>query len=310
MISALRRPGVSAIAIKGPVWATLCYGNLGLRTFGDLNLLIAPSELSTAWSYLEEQGFAPRFSLSAASRARLLRSDSAQLAFATADGQRQIDLHWSWYLLARVIRLRPGMTDPFARRSAVRLGATEVPTLSLEATLLFLMLHGMKHQWQSLLWLADVAELLRRRTELNWNEVMAWSARPGRKRLIDVSLALVNGLLGAPVPEWVLARGRADWAVAKIAEALAHRLLLLPSDPHPWRPNTIFGLQYLLAMERASHRLRFLHDVLLRPTPLEWEAVTLPASLAPLYYLVRPIRLLRKYSRVSRSAGPARSSSP
>ena len=63
-------------------------------------------------------------------------------------------------------------------------------------------------------------------------------------------------------------------------------------------------------MERASDRLRFLHDVLLRPTPLEWEAVPLPPSLAPLYYLVRPMRLLWKYARASRPAAPAASKSP
>ncbi len=295
--SALRRIGVCAIAIKGPVSATLCYGDLGLRTFGDLDLLISPSELPAAWSYLQGQGYVPRFALSPSSRARLLRSDS-QLAFSSADGLRRIDLHWS--LLPQGHTFTPGNDGPFARRSALRLGATEVPTLSLEATLLFLLLHGMKHQWESLLWLADVAELIRRHPALNWNEVMAWSAHPGRKRLIDVSLALVHALLDAPVPEWVLARGRTDGAVATIAGALARKLLFPASDMPPWLPNTIFGLQYLLAMERGRDRLRFLHDVLLRPTPLEWEALPLPPALAPLYYLVRPMRLFWKYARVTR----------
>jgi len=111
--SALQRLGVCAIAIKGPVSATLCYGDLGLRTFGDLDLLISPSELPAAWSYLEGQGYTPRFALSPASRARLLRSDS-QLAFSSADGLRRIDLHWS--LLPQGHTFTPGNDGPFARR--------------------------------------------------------------------------------------------------------------------------------------------------------------------------------------------------
>jgi hypothetical protein len=307
VISALRRIGVSAIAIKGPVSAELCYGDLGLRTFGDLDLLISPSEVPAVWAYLEEHGYLPRFALSTASRARLLRSHS-ELAFSTADGQRQIDLHWS--LLPQGHSFTPGDDGPFARRSAIRLGASEVPTLGLEATLLFLLLHGMKHQWQSLLWLTDVGELLRRHGELDWNEVMLWSAHPGRKRLVDVGLALVNALLGAPVPKWVLARGQSSPAVATITEAMARKLLLEPSSGQLGRLDAIFRLQYLRGMERATDRLRFLHNAVLRPTPLEWQTVPLPPSLAPLYYLVRPLRLFWKYARGTRSAATVASSSP
>jgi hypothetical protein len=48
-------------------------------------------------------------------------------------------------------------------------------------------------------------------------------------------------------------------------------------------------------MGSISDRARFLHDVVLRPTPLEWKAVPLSVAAAPLHYLVRPARLLVKH---------------
>ena len=59
-----------------------------------------------------------------------------------------------------------------------------------------------------------------------------------------------------------------------------------------------------MAMQRTSDRLRFLHDVVLRPTPLEWQALPLPVPLAPIHYVFRPLRLLWKHGRPRRRGLP------
>jgi len=76
LLGGLRSAGVTALAIKGPVSAALCYGDLGLRAFSDLDLLVAPEEAAAAAAHLEARGYVPRFALSPAWRARLVRSDS------------------------------------------------------------------------------------------------------------------------------------------------------------------------------------------------------------------------------------------
>jgi hypothetical protein len=291
VLEGLRRSGVAALAVKGPVSAVLCYGDIGLRTYSDLDVLVAPDDVGAATACLEARGYAAPFALSPGWRACLLRSDSEML-FRHPDGRRLVDLHWS--LMPRGYSFTPGRDGPFARERTVRIGSSDVPTLDVEATLLFLLLHGAKHDWRSLGWLCDVAELVRRRTELDWDAVVAWSARPGPRRLIDVGLALAHDLLDAAVPAPALARGRADPAVAGLADRLA-RQLFVPLAEQAGLPRTPFSYPYLQAMELARDRLRFIHDVFLRPTPLEWQAVPLPVELAPLHYLVRPVRLLWKH---------------
>jgi hypothetical protein len=304
VLAGLRGAGVPALAIKGPVSALLGYGDLGLRRFSDLDLLVAPDDVTAAASYLERRGYVPRFTLSPPWLARLVRSNYELLfhhPHPHPNGGRLVDLHWS--LARRGYTFTPGGDGIFARRQTVRIGPDEVPTLAVEPTLLFLLLHGIKHDWKSLGWLCDVAELLRRHAGLDWDGVVSWSSQPGRRRLIDVGLALAHDLLGAPVPAPVLARGRADRAVARIAHSLARRLFAAPGADRRRLPRTLFSYRYFMAMQRPGDRVRFLHDVVLRPTPLEWRTLALPVTLAPLHYLVRPLRLLWKHGRPRWPAG-------
>jgi hypothetical protein len=296
VLDALLSAGVPTLAIKGPVSATLCYGDFGLRTFSDIDLLVDAANVGAATKVLEARGYIPPFVLSPPWQARFVRTGTEQL-FRHADGRRLVDLHWC--LMPRGYSFTPGIDGVFARRQTVRVGTTEVPTLGIEPTLLFLLLHGMKHDWASLGWLCDVAELLRRHPSLDWDAVLGWSAASGPQRFIDVGLALAHSLLGAPVPRDALRRGETDEAVARIVAAIQQRMFASPRD-EPALIERSAGLFYFRAMQRTSDRLHFLHDVVWRPTPLEWRAFPLPAALAPLHYFVRPVRLLWKH------AGPGR----
>ena len=53
----------------------------------------------------------------------------------------------------------------------------------------------------------------------------------------------------------------------------------------------------LLALETLGRRSRFLCDTLLTPTTLELALVPLPATLFPVYYALRSLRLSGKYTR-------------
>ena len=64
-----------------------------------------------------------------------------------------------------------------------------------------------------------------------------------------------------------------------------------------WLPTTRLSWPYFLAMGTVRDRARLVHNVVLRPTPVEWLQVPLPAALSPAYYFIRPIRLLMKYAR-------------
>ena len=141
----------------------------------DLDLLVEPGDVARAAGVLESRGYAPHLPLAPGMLDRLVRTDS-ELLFRRWDGRRLCDLHWA--LMPRGYSFSPDATGVFAQRQLVRIGAAEVQTLGSAATLLFLLLHGMKHDWASLGWVCDVAELLRREPGLDWDAVLAWSRVP------------------------------------------------------------------------------------------------------------------------------------
>ena len=296
LLAALRAMDVPALAIKGPISAALCYGDLGLRTFSDLDLLIDAAHVERASRCLAELGYAPVFAVPPGWLKQLVRSDTERL-YCHADGHRLVDLHWE--LLPRGYTFSPAAEGLFAATQSVRIGATEVPTLGTEATLIFLLLHGMKHDWSSLGWLCDVAELIRQAARLDWGAVLAWSAKAGPRRFIDIGLALAHQLLDAPVPEHVLQRGARDPRVAHVAGMLAtklcdparddctvrdrqqHRPDVLPRDAAPARPAALSARRRAAAdpaRVACGYRCR--------------------RRLAPLHYFVRPVRLLWKHARL------------
>ena len=50
----------------------------------------------------------------------------------------------------------------------------------------------------------------------------------------------------------------------------------------------------LALLERLTDKVRFWHGVL-APTPADFDALHIPASLFPAYYLARPLRLAAKH---------------
>jgi hypothetical protein len=302
LLPLFRREGICAAVIKGPVAALTLYGALGLRPFEDLDILVRRSQVRPACRLLERHGYAPLFPLRRGFRDVLIRTCHENLFRRAASGAL-VDLHWG--LLPRGYSFSPPAEELWPNLEGVSLGGTVVPTLGPEDTLLFYCLHGAKHGWSSLHWVSDLAELVRRRVGLDWDRVCSWAGARGAWRLIQIGLRLARQLLDAPVPPEVLARGQRDRKVTALADHAAESLLHPPRRPAPQRPWPWTSLFYQ-GLERASDRWHYWHTMILAPGPLEWQCLPLPAALAPLYYGVRPVRLITKMLReaisVSRSA--------
>ena len=64
LLQCFRTQNLTVLAFKGPILAHLAYGNLALRQFIDLDLLIPEAEYSRASHLLNEQGFRPIYTFS------------------------------------------------------------------------------------------------------------------------------------------------------------------------------------------------------------------------------------------------------
>jgi hypothetical protein len=112
------------------------------------------------------------------------------------------------------------------------------------------------------------------------------------ERVLLLALALVGGLLRAPLPEGIATRIRAEPVIPKLV-AQVRRWLFREADGLPGGlERTLFLLH---ARERLRDGVRFCLSLALVPRISDWEILSLPSSLSFIYFLVRPIRLANKY---------------
>ena len=295
--------GIPAIPFKGPVLATTAYGNLSLRQFNDLDILVHKRDVLRTRDLLIGQGYRQQLQLTGALEAGCLESLCAY-NFVRHDGRIIVDLHWG---ITATFGTPPlNLQQLWARVEPIPLSGTMVRTLSQEDSLLILCVHGSKHHWERLNWFCDIAELIRCRRELDWGQVMEQAGTLGSRRMLFLGLLLVSDLLGAALPEKI----QQQIALEPVAQSLAAQVrerLFREADGPPGvfdRPLTIedvslSSVHFRLRMrERLLDKVRYslhLAHLAIAQTAKDRALLPLPTSLSFLYYLIRPIRLAATY---------------
>ena len=296
LLDLIARDGVTAVPYKGPLLAVLCYADLALRPFRDLDFLVPPSELARAEAVLAADGYRPMHSLCQRQQAAV-RETTCESAFTRGDDI--VELHYAFGPTYFPLALE--VEDVFARLERIWIGGRSVATLGGADLLLVLCAHGAKHQWERVAWICDVAELLRRAAGLDPEQVLARARPIGAERMTLLGLRLARDLLDAPLPDTVARRAQADAAVARLAVQV--QSALFRHTPGLPRDRAELSAFHLRAQDRWRDRLRYCARVALTPSTGDWAWLRLPDAVYPLYYVARPIRLAVKYgARLIRSA--------
>jgi hypothetical protein len=281
--------GIATIPYKGPTLATLAYGNLALREFDDLDLLLHEQDIPRARDLLIAQGFRAGYTLTRAQEAAAVKS-TRQLHLVSADGLL-VELHAGVTYRDFGCPLDPARL--WDRLEPVSLLGREVRTFSAEDLLLILCAHGAKHCWVSLGWICDISEFLRSKGQkIRWDVVVGQAREQHAVRLLLLGLALAGALLEAPIPEVIGHVIRADRRIPGLVDQV-RRWLFRDTDGPPG------GLErvrfFLHARERFRDGARFCLSLALVPQITDWEALSLPPYLSFLYPMFRTARLTGKY---------------
>jgi Uncharacterised nucleotidyltransferase len=290
ILSLLEKSDVDALAFKGPVLSQQLYGDLALREFLDVDILVAPTHASAVSALLSAQGFEPQFILSRRQFARFQRSSSEMGLYHPAK-RVLVEVHWG--LLSPGYSFSPAIQMAWESVQSVSIAGRSTKTFSAETQLLFSCLHQAKHNWSRLGWLMDLAALIHQSPSMDWQQIQNRAGSFGTARMIRVSLRLVQRLFQVTLPgsitEWV----ESDVSSVKLAETILKRLLSVDTTadkPMPMDP------LFRASMESSADRTFYWFDTILRPTPLEWALLPLPDGLYALYYPIRLGRLVWKHT--------------
>ncbi|NLG28459.1 MAG: nucleotidyltransferase family protein [Chloroflexi bacterium] len=276
VLGALSAVGVAAVPVKGPVLAVQAYGDLALRDFVDLDILIPRDALAPATAVLRALGYASVLGPGSPEEAAFERLD---LELPLSDGAVSLDLHWR--LTERYLPLRVPLERWLAETRTTSLLGRPVQALTPERTLYQLAINGLRDGWSSLKTIADVAWLCHSTPALDWARLWEETHRAGSQRILGLGLALARDLLGLALPADAERRIDSDAGIAPLVAEICAALLGPPRDG-----SYAFAL-YRRARERAVDRL----ICRMTPNPRDWAFVRLPRQLDWLYYAVRPVRL-------------------
>lgn len=292
ILAALDAHDIPAIPYKGPALAAFVYGDLALREFGDLDILLRPADLLKAKARLEGLGYRAQYPLAPAAEAAFLRSSSQyHVVLRHPEHATLVELHWK---TDPDYPVEQGTDQWWKQLGRTRLDAADIRCFSVEELVLVLCLHGTKHYWGSLGWLVDVAELLRQHPRLDWEWIAAKAGALACTRRLAVGLRLAHRLLEAPLPAQALSAFQGMAEVEKLATDMAASLF-------PPRQLSAFERlgRNLRLYERLGQRLSHCVSAVLAPSLIEWSRWPLPRALFILYVPLRLARLTRKYMRVS-----------
>ncbi len=286
ILDALEKAGIVAMPFKGPVLTQMAYGDLGLRSFADLDFLIHKQDIPACLDVLQELGYAVNIGMSPAQKTAYEKWFGEYMFF-RKDRRVVVEPHWAFerWTLALAFDY-PGI---WQRARPVEFVGTMVLSLSPEDLVTTLCVHGSKHQWERLQWICDVAEILRVYSSMDWHAVFDRARSQRCMRMLLLGLTLANRLRGAMLPAEAEALLAADRTVANLAGQVERSLF---SEGGVYRGSYRVSQYYLQMRDRFEDKISYVVRTITTPQRLHFDIINLPSSLFFGYYL---IKLLRDY---------------
>ena len=287
VIELFKHAGIEAIPYKGPALALFAYGDLGLRRFVDLDVIVKKSDVPRAHALLLSENYNLSKPLTPAQQDLLLRTQH-NLQFERDNRRFLLELHWEVapHLFASSVQ----ENELWQNLTTMNLNGRDVNALSAEDLLFSLCVHGSRHLWERLGWICDVAEIIARH-ELNWNALQQRAAAADTERMLLLGLHLAHKLLHTNLPLQIQQRCAADARLEPLAANITEHLFNGPAHV-PATPREIFKFN-LRVRQSVTARARYVAHML-RPTDGDLGAHLVPARFTFTYYLTRPFRLFFK----------------
>jgi hypothetical protein len=287
LLDHFRKAKVEVLLTKGPVLSHRCYGDPGLRQFTDLDLIVRHRDIARASESMIALGYDSKIPLNTISSAKF----PGEYVFTKRGTNLLVEFHTE-----RTFRYHPrplSVDKLFERRARVTFDGQDVPALSVEDELILICIHGAKHFWERLMWIADVAALVSRQP-IDWNRAIDLAREVQAERMLHIGLLLGLNVAGANLPTTIANKINSDKPAVKIAAQIKQRLIAT-------------GAPVLSLPRRAAFRMKmrggllsgaaYLLRLSLSPTEEDWLEGSEGKRSGTLDAVGRPFRLARKYGR-------------
>ena len=207
--------GIQALVLKGPALSVQAYGDATARQYGDVDLLVRQRDIHRATEAMTLAGFHADVPLATVTAGKI----PGEYLFSRPNTKVIVELHTE-----KTLRYFPNslvIERVFEQQATLDFEGHAVPTLSSEDALVAMCTHGAKHCWERLMWIADVAAILSRQKQMNWEAVDRIAESLGARRIVRTGLLLACELVQARLPASVEEHARADRLAGRLVSKIA-----------------------------------------------------------------------------------------
>lgn len=279
---------IEAIAIKGPVLSQMAYGDITTRQYLDLDLLTSEETLFDAANMLLEAGYRPTHPIKFLKNNALLKADK-DLAFYHQNNGVKIELHWQ--LFEKRLLQNNLKEDTLYASQSISINNTTLQTLAVEPLVLYLAMHGSKHYWERLEWIADIDRLIVK-NDIDWELLTQLADSLHVRTMFYLGLRMAQKFFNTPLPEMIKNNIQTNLKVTKLEEIISYNLHHTIRSKIRDIPGNIKKVNSL----SDGTGLGYFYKITFGIKPQDIYLINLPRSLHLLYFVIRPFRLLYDYT--------------
>ncbi len=190
---------IELLSIKGPALAQHAYGEIRLRPFSDLDILVLPGDLLKVSEVILEMGYCCEHSLEALRNPYILEHFS-DISFVHPETGLVIELHWKLFAFSSAIF---GDTPTlFKHSSSLSLQGLKLRILDHEEEFLYLCIHAAKHRFERIEWINDLNRLFDKYHHIyDWKRLYALATEEKVLKIYLLSLRLLQELYLQKMPD-------------------------------------------------------------------------------------------------------------
>jgi len=246
VLSHLESHGIVGVPFKGPVLAQVAFGDLTLRQFANLDVLVRRQDFGRVKDLLLGAGYRFFDNLTEKQRHSAIRHGK-DVSFNRPGGVLlKIHRRFATGCYGSTLDLETAIR----RAVPVNLAGKTVRCLAPVDLLLTICLNSTFKLWSKLGDINDVARVVQSQGRWDWPDILRRAQEAGLRRIVLLGLSLAAELLAAPVPLEVLDQAARDPAIAVLIETVVENLF----------PKNGVNLDFTPARLTLKARLRNLKD--------------------------------------------------
>ena len=284
--------GIEALAFKGPALAQQVYGDITLRQFGDLDILVNPKNASQAAKVLIDHNYTAPLPLSILDNTVCLE---AAKDFSLFNEKSNIHIELHWRLFEKKYNLNLLNTNAAASMQTISLNGYAIPSLSQEPLLVYLCLHGAKHGFERLEWVCDIDRMIRA-VSVKWELCISIAETTHALRTFYLGLDLAHQYMQTDLPDDIIKRINIP-AVKALHRINVNRWSSSIRNKSEMEKNWETYRYQAKLFDSKFYFFRFYIAILFKISTTDCQTFTLPAQLKFLYVFLRPFRMTWKYGK-------------